>query len=274
VSASTDRRPRRRSRFALAAALLLLPRMLSAQYQAGADPVFGDPLDVSQEFRRLDPTYFVASQVASFDAASGSGTLRWDRYQRQTGYSFAKVDLDLGRGRGNEFPGTEYETDPTLPFSITFVTPRTVRFRFSARNQPLRDSASLMLAGPVAVDRSWRMERTDSIVTWTGSAGKVRLIMRPWHIELYDASGRLLTRSMNIGEPRTYSSPTPFSFIRRASDLGRSTAAAFQLSHDEKIFGTGESFTRLNKRGQKGCSSPATRWASRRRGCTSRSPST
>ncbi|MBW3628518.1 MAG: alpha-xylosidase [Gemmatimonadetes bacterium] len=231
--------------------MVLAPTIATAQYQTPADPVFGDPVDVSQEFRRLDPTYFVASQATSFDPATGTGTLRWDRYQRQTGYSFAKVDLDLARGRANEFPGTEYATDPALPFSISFVTPRTVRLRFSTRPGPLRDTTSLMLAGPPAVDRSWRVERTDSIITWTSAAGRVRLITRPWHIELYDASGKLLTRTMNVGEPKTYSSPTPFSFIRRASDLGRSTAAAFHLAHDEKIFGTGESFTRLNKRGQK-----------------------
>ena len=235
----------------LAAALLLAAGPLAAQYQTAADPVFGDPLDVSQEFRRLDPTYFVASQAVSFDPATGNGTLRWDRYYRETGYNFAKVDLNLVRGRANEFPGTEYPTDPTLPFSISFVTPRTLRLRFTTRTTMPPDTGSLMLVGAPPVDRSWRVERTDSIVTWTSAAGRVRLITRPWRIELYDASGKLLTRTMNVGEPQTYSSPTPFSFIRRASDLGRSTAAAFHLAHDEKIFGTGESYTRLNKRGQK-----------------------
>src|SRR5439155_13425742 len=43
----------------------------------------------------------------------------------------------------------------------------------------------------------------------------------------------------------------PFSFVRRARDLGRSVAATFALAHDEKIFGFGESFTRLDKRGQR-----------------------
>ncbi len=54
-----------------------------------------------------------------------------------------------------------------------------------------------------------------------------------------------------MGDPHTYFTPVPFSFVRRASDLARRTAAAFQLAHDEKIFGTGESFTRLDKRGQR-----------------------
>jgi alpha-glucosidase (family GH31 glycosyl hydrolase) len=43
----------------------------------------------------------------------------------------------------------------------------------------------------------------------------------------------------------------PFSFIRRSSDYSRSIAASFYLSAGEKLFGCGESFTRLDKRGQK-----------------------
>ena len=43
----------------------------------------------------------------------------------------------------------------------------------------------------------------------------------------------------------------PFSFVRRAADYSRSNAAAFTLSPGEKIFGCGESFTGLDKRGQK-----------------------
>ena len=43
----------------------------------------------------------------------------------------------------------------------------------------------------------------------------------------------------------------PLSFVRRTSDMSRSVAAVFSLSPGEKIFGCGESFTRLNKRGQR-----------------------
>jgi alpha-D-xyloside xylohydrolase len=79
----------------------------------------------------------------------------------------------------------------------------------------------------------------------------VRIIKDPWHIEFYNAAGRLLTRTQNIGDPHTFLSPVPFSFVRRSSDLSRRFAATFELSADEKLFGAGESFTRLNKRGQK-----------------------
>jgi alpha-D-xyloside xylohydrolase len=129
-----------------------------------------------------------------------------------------------------------------------------VRLRFFTRDLPpelRRDTDSLMLAGPVPVDRSWHVQNRDSVVRYRSSAGELRLIRNPWHVELYDASGRLLTRTQSLGDPASFQPFTPFSFIRRARDMGRSAAATFELQHDEKIFGAGESFTRLNKRGQK-----------------------
>lgn len=213
--------------------------------------VLNDPVDVSQDFQRMEQVYFVGSRVKDFDAATGRGSLQWDRYLRSTTLSFNKIDVTLGRGQATEFPGTEYDADPSLPFSITFVGPRTVRLRFNTRSAPLTDAPSLMLVGNPPRDNSWRVEQTADAVTWTGAHGRVRLVKQPWHVEFYDASGRLLTRTQNMGDPHTYFTPIPFSFIRSARDLSRRTAATFELAHDEKIFGCGESFTRLDKRGQK-----------------------
>jgi alpha-D-xyloside xylohydrolase len=227
--------------------LSIAPVLVCAQ----APQVLNDPLDVSQDFQRLENVYFVGSKVTGFDPATGAGTLQWDRYLRSTTLSFNKIDVTLARGRATEFPGTEYDQDPQLPFSITFVSPRTVRLRFSTHAGALTDAPSLMLAGPVPSDKSWRVEQTAEAVTWTSAYGRVRLVKEPWHIEFYDQTGRLLTRTQNMGDPATYFTPIPFSFIRRAGDLARRTAATFQLAHDEKIFGCGESFTRLDKRGQR-----------------------
>jgi alpha-D-xyloside xylohydrolase len=241
----------------LLAGSLVLPGAGAAQTEphAQAEPrILGDLVDVSQDFEQPDQVHFVASRVSRFDPATGIGLLRWDRYMRQPSYSFNKMDMALVRAQPNEFPGTEYERDPALPFEITFVTPRTVRLRFFTRDLPpnaRRDNDSLMLAGPVHSDRSWRVENGDSIVRYTSAYGELRLIENPWHIELYDAAGRLLTRTQSLGDPASFQPYAPFSFIRRARDAGRSSAATFELQYDEKIFGTGESFTRLNKRGQK-----------------------
>ncbi len=236
----------RRGAHVLKAAVLILLACGVAAAQ-----VLNDPVDVGQEFQRMEPVYFVGSKVASFDAATGRGALQWDRYLRSTTLSFNKIDVTLGKGRGTEFPGTEYDQDPVLPFSITFVSPRTVRLRFSTHAEFPRDADSMMLAGPVPTDKSWRVEQTADAVTWTSANGRVKLIKNPWHVEFYDASGRLLTRTQNAGDPATYFTPIPFSFVRRATDLARMTAATFELQHGEKIFGCGESFTRLDKRGQR-----------------------
>jgi alpha-D-xyloside xylohydrolase len=213
--------------------------------------VLGDPVDISQDFQKMEQVYFIGNRVVSFDPATGSGTLEWARYLRSTTLSFNKVDVTLAKGRATEFPGTEYDENPQLPFSLTFVSPRTVRLRMSTHALSLANEPSLMLVGNPPRDNSWQVAQTDKAITYTSAYGRVVIIKNPWHVEFYDNTGRLLTRTQNINDPHTYVTPIPFSFIRRASDLSRSVAATFELAHDEKIFGCGESFTRLNKRGQK-----------------------
>ena len=220
---------------------------LSTRLQA---QVLGDPVDVSQDFQKMENVYFIGSSVKSFDTATGQGTLQWDRYLRNTTLSFNKIDVGLARGRATEFPGSEYDQDPVLPFSISFVSPRTIRLRMSTRSVPITDSNSLMLAGPVPSDKSWAVQENAQTISYKSANGEVRIIKQPWHIEIYDKAGKLLTRTQNIGDPVTYITPIPFSFVRRSSDLSRRMAATFLLQHDEKLFGCGESFTRLDKRGQ------------------------
>jgi alpha-D-xyloside xylohydrolase len=213
--------------------------------------VLGDPVDVSKDFKPLESTYFVADEAVSYDPATGEGTLKWTRYSRQPNLSFNKVDLQFARANSTDFPPEQYDRDPELPFSLTFVSPRTVRLRVSTRAVPLGDGQSLMLAGKVPKDDTWRRDEWDGAITYTSEFGQVRLLKSPWRVEFYDKSGRLLTRTQTLNDPPTFSTPVPFSFVRRATDLGRTTAASFRLAPDEKIFGCGESFTRLNKRGQK-----------------------
>jgi len=213
--------------------------------------VLGDPVDVSQDFHQPQNVYFVGARVGEFDPVKGVGSLVWDRYLQTFSLNFNKVDISLSRGKATEFPNTEYDQDPALPFSISFVTPRTVRLRFNSRDAPFNDEPSLILAGEPPIDHTWKSDQNDKVITYTSAFGTVRIVRDPWHIEIYDQTGRLLTRTQNIGDPHSFLASTPFSFVRRASALARRFAATFELSPDEKIFGCGESFTRLNKRGQK-----------------------
>lgn len=235
-------------------ASLLLAATLLAPGAAAQSPVLGDPIDVARHFQQAEQVYFVGTRLTEFDPGSGAGLLQWERWRRGPSYSFGKIDMALTRAGSDEFPATEYDRDPALPFRIDFVSPRTVRLRFATRDAPIdtrADAASLMLAGPVPVDRSWRLESDESAIRYRSRYGEVRILRNPWHIELRDAAGRLVTRTQTLGDPASFTPYVPFSFVRRARDMGRSTAATFELGPDEKIFGAGESFTRLDKRGQR-----------------------
>ncbi|MBX7172228.1 MAG: DUF4968 domain-containing protein [Pyrinomonadaceae bacterium] len=213
--------------------------------------VLGDPVDVSSDFQKSDNVYFVGNQLTDFNPATGEGKIKWDRYLRGLGLNFNKIDLSLSKGKATEFPGTEYDENPVLPFSISFISPKTIRLRFNSRETPFENKPSLMLVGEPPKDNSWKVEQNEKEIVYSSSFGRVKIIKNPWHIEFYDAQGKLLTRTQTLGDPNTFLSETPFSFIRRAEDLNRRFAATFELAHDEKIFGSGESFTRLDKRGQK-----------------------
>ena len=216
-----------------------------------AQQLLGDPVDISQEFTRLEHTYFLSNRVLAFDPATGVGTLEWKRYARRPTYSFNKMDKGLSPVTQNEEFPSEYDAAPALSFSIEFTSPRTIRLRMNTSQGALSNEPSLMLVAPPLKDNSWKVEQTDKEIIYRSAYGSVTLIKDPWEIQIRDISGRLLTSTQSKKDLSSFSSPLPFSFVRRATDLGRSVAATFSLSPDEKIFGCGESFTRLNKRGQK-----------------------
>ena len=105
------------------------------------------PTSGSRSSRRSSP-----AGSRAFDPATGRGTLQWDRYTLGPGHSFEKTDVVYSRAQATEFPGTEYDRDPALPFEISFVSPRTLRLRLSTRDLPaamMQGEPSIMLAGPV-----------------------------------------------------------------------------------------------------------------------------
>ena len=71
-------------------------------------------------------------------------------------------------------------------------------------------------------------------------------------IVLRNSSGKFLTETRTWSDnDSTQVKVQPFSFIKRGSDNTRSVNPVFSLMPGEKIFGTGESPTALNKAGQK-----------------------
>ena len=213
--------------------------------------LLNEVVDVSKDFRNFSNTYYLADQLTEFDPATASGKISYQRSEYLTRQAFDNMLGVLNPVQANEFPENEYQANPVLPFSIEFVSPRTVRLHVTSGPQFAR-ADSLMLAGPVPKDTSWKYSRINGGHRYTSEFGSLSIMEKPWHIEFRDAQGKLLTRTNHKSDnSTTYTPILPFSFVRRASDYSRSMAAVFTLSPGEKIFGCGESFTEFNKRGQK-----------------------
>jgi alpha-D-xyloside xylohydrolase len=222
--------------------------------QSGNQPpvLLSDLVDISRDFRDYTNTYFLADHLAAFDPNTRTGTLVWQRNQLAPRIAFDNMEAVLRPFDGITFPENEYAINPELAFSVELVTPRTVRLRLRTGPEIKPEGQSLMLAGPVPRDTSWKMTKVEGGYRYTGSAGSITVLEKPWRLEFRDAQGRLLTRTNHsVDLPATLVPALPFSFIRRSSDYSRSIGASFSLSPGEKLFGCGESFTSLDKRGQK-----------------------
>ena len=228
-------------------ALLLLQAQLCL-----AQRVLNEPVDISGDFRELSNTYFVADSLANFDPATGTGRLVWQRSRYNVQHAFDNMMIGLHPTPPNEFPSGEYAPNPALPFSVEFVSPRTIRIRAQTGPDFHPREPSLMLVKEPARDGSWLYSKIPGGHRYISKFGSVIIREHPWKLEFRDAGGRLLTSTRNQEDVgKSFYPSLPFSYVRRSSDYSRSVAAVFSLSPDEKIFGCGESFTKLNKYGQK-----------------------
>ncbi len=214
--------------------------------------LLNDPVDVSGDFHDFASYYYLADRLDGFDPATATGKINWQRAQLSVKHAFDNDLPAITPAKPNEFPENEYATNPVEPFAIEFVTPKTFRIRLTSGPQFHKNSEELMLAGPVPHDDSWKYSKVAGGHRYTSAFGSVTILENPWHIEIRDATGKLLTKTDHADDNKSSFMPVlPFSFVRRAADYSRSMNAAFTLSPGEKIFGCGESFTSLDKRGQK-----------------------
>lgn len=223
-----------------------------AQLQ-GTD-VLNEPTDISPDFADFKNTYYVAEELSSFDPKTAKGTIKYNRYEYSTAMAFNNLLSRLSSVNANEFPGTEYAASPELPFSIQFVSDRTVRIKATSGPQFVSNEPSLMLVDGTAPDNrsAWKYAKVEGGHSYTSDHGKVVITEKPWHVYIYDEEGKLLTSTVHTSDvSNTFTPSMPFMYVRRASDYSRSYAASMSLSPGEKIFGFGESFTEFNKRGQK-----------------------
>jgi alpha-D-xyloside xylohydrolase len=213
-----------------------------------------EPVDVSEEFSRQENHFFVGEKVEEFDPQCASGKICWKGLSLKQRVSYHQITTQFeDYGIWEDLPQGEYEDDRALPFDLSFVTPRTVRPRLAARPEGCRGEPTLMLVDEPPTDDSWEVNDRESSTAYLGPCGSVVVDKDPLRFEFRDAAGGLLTSTHNLSDTTGVinARPTPLSFVRNTATFHRHIAASFGLSPGEKLFGCGESFTRLDKRGQK-----------------------
>jgi len=211
-----------------------------------------DPVDPAVEFRKQQNHFFVAERAASIDPIDARGEVLWKRMSLIQRVSYHQVTLQLeDYAVWEETPEEEYPDEQAFPFAIDFVTSRCVRVRVAARPGALGDRASIMLER-CEPGEPWQREDADERVTWWSAHGSIAVAGDPWCIELRDAEGRTLTHTLHHGESPgvVNTNPMPLCFTRSAASFHRHLAVSLGLSPGERLYGCGESFTRLDKRGQ------------------------
>ena len=212
------------------------------------------PKDMSTDFNDLSNTYFLADSLVSFNATTGEGLVNWKRYRLSPRQAFNLNGYWPVRMQMLDFPDAAYENDPNLKLKVSFVSPRTVRITMlTTPVEPTEtDAESIMLAGPVPSSNAWRATTSSNAIVYKSDYGCIEIQKHPWRIVVKDAKGKVLTQTRHIiDNDSSQVKLLPFSFIKRGSDNSRSINPVFTLSPAERIYGCGESFTQLNKVGQK-----------------------
>ena len=213
--------------------------------------------DMSTDFSDLSNTYFLADSLVSFDVAKGEGLVQWKRYRMSPRQAFNLNGYWPVRMQMLDFPDAAYDNDPNLRLSIEFITPRTARIRMLTT--PIvpkgTDQEDVMFCDGFKArgkGAPWTATQTADRIAYRSDYGSIEIQKYPWRLVVKDAQGRILTQTRHsIDNDSSQVKLLPFSFIKRGSDNSRSVNPVFTLAPGERIYGCGESFTSLNKVGQK-----------------------
>lgn len=213
-------------------------------------------IDVSEQFNRLGNIHYNAQVIEGFDPESGRGRLRYKRFERKNRISFNMYSAPFEPTRSWAFPPA-YPEAPDYPFSVEFIAENVLRIRTTCREAGTgtfpRDEDSLMFAqmpgaipvAPAVADEKHAVYHTDKM--------SVEVQYDPFHVIVRDANGKELTKTLHSSDSRCLQNYNPLSFshVRSCDDMRKYSAVSLQIHSGEHFYGCGESFTGLDKLGQK-----------------------
>ena len=235
----------------------LLTSVAQIQTNAGIQYLQAMQKDMSTDFFDLSNTYFLADSLVSFDAQKGEGLVQWKRYRLTPRQAFNLNGYWPVRMQMLDFPDAAYVNDPELKIKVEFISPRTARIRMLTTpiEPKCSDQDDVMFCDGFkqkGAGAMWKSTQTAKGVKYTSDYGTIEIQNYPWRIVVKDAKGKILTQTRhNLDNDSSQVKLLPFSFIKRGSDNSRSINPVWTLAPGERIYGCGESFTSLNKVGQK-----------------------
>ena len=227
------------------------------QTNAGIQYLQAMQKDVSTDFYDLSNTYFLADSIVSFDAQKGEGLVQWKRYRLTPRQAFNLNGYWPVRMQMLDFPDAAYVNDPELKIKVEFISPRTARIRMLTTpiEPKCSDQDDVMFCDGFkqkGAGAMWKSAQTANGIVYSSDYGTIEIHKFPWRIVVKDAKGKILTQARhNADNDSSQVKLLPFSFIKRGSDNSRSINPVWSLAPGERIYGCGESFTSLNKVGQK-----------------------
>ena len=227
------------------------------QTNAGIQYLQAMQKDVSTDFYDLSNTYFLADSIVSFDAQKGEGLVQWKRYRLTPRQAFNLNGYWPVRMQMLDFPDAAYVNDPELKIKVEFISPRTARIRMLTTpiEPKCSDQDDVMFCDGFkqkGAGAMWKSSQTANGIVYSSDYGTIEIHKFPWRIVVKDAKGKILTQTRhNLDNDSSQVKLLPFSFIKRGSDNSRSINPVWSLAPGERIYGCGESFTSLNKVGQK-----------------------
>lgn len=239
---------------------------VSAQIQtnAGVQYLMNAQKDMSTDFYDLSNTYFLADSLSTFDVSKGIGKVNWKRYRLSPRQAFNTNGYWPVRMQMLDFPDAAYENDPDLKMQVRLVSPRTLRITMlTTPIEPTDEDkddvmfspafiSKLVNGGIASAQQDWKVSETPEAIVYKSAYGSLEIRKHPWRLVVKDAKGKILTQTRHIiDNDSSQVKLLPFSFVKRGSDNSRSINPVFTLAPSERIYGCGESFTKLNKVGQK-----------------------
>ena len=212
-------------------------------------------IDVSADFADLANTYFLADSLNSFNTANGTGTVKWDRYRLSPRQAFNLNGTWPVKLQMLDFPDPAYDNDPALKLQVRLISPRTVRVTMLTTPVEMKEDDNddpMFVSAPKCDNTGWSVKESADAISYKSEFGEIEIKKYPWRLVIKDKDGKVLTQTRHIADnDSSQVKLLPFNFIKRGQDNSRSVNPVFTLSPGEKIFGCGESFTSLNKVGQK-----------------------